>query len=312
MRVLYLGSPAFAVDPLEQLAQADYEIVGVVTQPDKPAGRKRVLTPPPVKVAAERLGLPVLQPATLREPVEVERLAALRPDIGIVVAYGEILRQNVLDIPPLGYLNLHPSLLPRHRGPAPVSGAILAGDSETGVTVMQVDRQMDSGPILAQVTVPLLPTARAGTLTADLMRVGGHLLLDVLPRYAAAQLEPRPQDHSQATYTRLLKKADGRIDWSLPALVIERQIRAFDPWPGSFTTWQGHNLKILTAHVHPDEVLDALPGTLQAVAGRPLVATGSGALELLTVQPAGKRPLAGTDWLLGQPQTGVLGDHAEG
>jgi methionyl-tRNA formyltransferase len=300
MQILYLGSPAFAVAPLDMLAQAGYEIAAVVTQPDRPAGRKRTLTPPPVKLAAQRLGLPVIQPETLRDPTIVAHLAALQPDVGIVVAYGEILRPAVLAVPGLGYLNIHPSLLPLYRGPAPVSGAILAGDSETGVTIMQLDTGMDSGPILAQATVPLPPDARAGPLTESLIELGGKLLLETLPRYAAGQIELRPQNHSAATYTRLLKKSDGRIDWSLPAHVIERTIRAYDPWPGAFTTWRGQQLKLLAASVHADWSGNTAPGTIIRTDPLPLVATGSGALGLESVQPAGKRVMSGTDWSLGQ------------
>jgi methionyl-tRNA formyltransferase len=302
MRILYLGSPAFAVPPLEMLAAAGYEIVGVVTQPDKPAGRKRQLSAPPVKEAAQQRGLPVLQPTTLRDPAEVARIAALRPDVGVVVAYGEILRQPMLEIPPLGYLNIHPSLLPLYRGPAPVAGALLAGERETGVTVMQLDQHMDSGPILAQATVPLLPTARTGPLTDELMRLGGRLLCEVLPRYAAGELELVAQDHSQATYTRMLSKASGAVDWSLPALVIERMIRAYDPWPGVHTTWQGQPLKLLDAAVYADWSGNAPPGTIVGADPEPLVATGSGALALRSVQPASKRPMPGSAWLRGQPE----------
>jgi methionyl-tRNA formyltransferase len=300
MRVLYLGSPAFAVAPLHILATAGVDLVGVVTQPDRPAGRKRILTPPPVKEAAQSLGLRILQPPTLRDPAAIEQLAALHPDVGVIVAYGEILRPAVLDIPPLGYLNIHPSLLPRHRGPAPVAGAILAGDEETGVTVMKLDTGMDSGPILAQQRVPLDVDSRTGPLTGRLMEQGAHLLAEALPKYAAGQLEPRPQDHSQATVTRLLKKEDGRIDWTLPAAAIERRIRAYDPWPGTFTTWQAQTLKILAAEPHPHEPAHEPPGTLVTRDMQPLVATGEGMLGLLAVQPAGKRAMMGSAWLAGQ------------
>lgn len=300
MRVLFLGSPEFAVMPLQALAHAGYEIVGVVTQPDRPAGRRRVLTPPPVKTAAQQLGLRVVQPPTLRDRAVVEQLAAFRPDVGVVAAYGEILRKAVLSIPPLGYLNIHPSLLPLHRGPMPVAGAILAGDTETGVTIMKLDTGMDSGPILAQATVPLPPAARTGPLTHELFQLGARLLVDVLPRYAAGQVALRAQDHSQATFTKLLEKEDGRIDWTLPALVIERITRAYDPWPSAFTTWQGQPMKVMTAAVHAEWSGDAPPGTIVALASGPLVATGSGALELLEVQPAGKRIMTGHDWLQGQ------------
>lgn len=316
MRILYLGSPEFAVPPLEALLHAGYHIVGVVTQPDRPAGRKRVLTPPPVCLAAQQAGLPVFQPASLRDPAAVEQLAAFQPDIGIVAAYGEILRKAVLNIPPLGYLNIHPSLLPRHRGPAPVSGAILAGDTETGVTIMQLGPGMDSGPIVVQERVPLPPDARAGPLTDDLFRLGAKKLIEVLPGYVNGQIVPHPQDDSQATITRMLKKADGEIDWTQPAVIIERLTRAYDPWPGAYTTWRGQNFAVLAARVHeiglelepepeyepgPEhEGSSAPPGTIIRLAQGPLVTTGSGLLELLEVQPAGKRPMDGRDWFNGQ------------
>ncbi len=310
MRLIFLGSPAFAVHPLEALVAAGHTIAAVITQPDRPAGRERRLTPPPVKLAAERLGLPVLQPATLRDPDVVAQLADLRPEAGIVAAYGEILRRNVLAIPPLGYLNLHPSLLPRHRGPTPVAGAILAGDQETGVSIMLLDPGMDSGPILAQSVVPLPPDARAGPLTDELFRLGARLLVETLAAYAAGALTPQPQDHTLATVTRMLKKEDGQIDWSLPAAQIERMTRAYDPWPGAYTQWQGRTLRLLRAAVRPEPPGEAPPGTLlgRGSEGGPLVATGQGALELLEVQPAGKRPMPGADWFNGlRDATGRFG-----
>jgi methionyl-tRNA formyltransferase len=297
MRVIFLGTPDFAAIPLEALAQDErYEVVGVVTQPDRPAGRGRAPEPPPIKRAALRLGLPVLQPETLRDPAAVEQLAALRPDAGVVAAYGEILRKQVLAIPPLGYLNIHPSLLPRHRGPTPVQAAILAGDAKSGVTVMLLEAKMDSGPILAQQSVPLPPDARAGPMTEDLFRLGSALLLEALAQYAAGTLAPVPQDDSQATYTKLLKKEDGAIDWASSAIQIERMTRAYDPWPGTQTTWRSQPLKILAARVHADWSGAELPGTLLPRPDGLWVATGAGALELLTVQPAGKQALAAQAW----------------
>lgn len=310
MRVIFLGSPAFAVHPLAALAAAGHELVAVVTQPDRPAGRGGRLTAPPVKLAAEALGLPVLQPATLRDPAVVAELAALAPAVGVVAAYGEILRRNVLAIPPLGYLNIHPSLLPLHRGPTPVAGAIMAGDTETGVTIIRLEPGMDDGPILAQAVVPLPPRARAGALTDELFQLGSRMLLEVLGPYAAGALAPQPQDHSQATVTRLLKKEHGVIDWALPALVIERMTRAYDPWPGATTSWQGQGLRLIAAAVQPDWAGPEPPGTLlaQTAAGAPLVATGSGALALLELHPAGKRPMAGAAWLAGlKSRAGALG-----
>lgn len=299
MRIVYLGTPDFAVIPLEGLARDPrYELVGVVTQPDRPVGRSGALQAPPVKQAALRLGLPVLQPETLRDPAAAAALAALRPDVGVVAAYGEILRRHVLAIPPLGYLNIHPSLLPRWRGPTPVTGAILAGDAETGVSVMRLNSKMDSGPLLAQHRLPLAADARGGTLTEELFQIGAALLLDVLAPYAAGTLTPRPQDETQATYTHMLTRADGQIDWAAPATLIERMIRAYDPWPTAFTLWHGQPLKITDARVFPWSG-DALPGTLLPERSAARIATGAGALELLTVQPAGKRPMPASDWRRG-------------
>ena len=300
MRIIFLGSPAVAVIPLEALVQAGYQIVAVVTQPDRPAGRRNTLTPPPVKLAAERLGLPVLQPQSLRDPAAVAQLAALQPDLGVVAAYGEILRDNVLAVPPLGYLNIHPSLLPRHRGPAPVAGAILAGDTETGVSVMRLERGMDSGPILAQQSVPLPPDARAGAFTTAMFELGSQILLDVLPAYAHGTLIPQPQDHSRATLTAMIRKHDGQVDWRMPAVQIERMVRAYDPWPSTFGFWKGQQLKLLDVRVRSDLPATHPIGTLWSEAGQPLVTTGTDVLELRQVQPAGKRPMAGAVWLNGQ------------
>lgn len=300
MRIIFLGSPSYAVHALDALVAAGYTIVGVVTQPDRPAGRDRRLTPPPVKVAALAHGLPVLQPETLRAPEVVETLRALQPDVGVVAAYGEILRRAVLEIPPLGYLNIHPSLLPLYRGPTPVAGAILAGETVSGVTIMRLDPGMDSGPILAQAMVDLPPNARTGPLTDELFRLGATLLVEVLPRYMRGEIELRPQDHSQATVTKMLKKEDGRIDWTLPAIVIERMTRAYDPWPSAYTFWRGQMLRIMSAAVVPTDA-SATPGMVigRSAHGHPLVQTGSDALELVEVQPASRRPMSGAAWLAG-------------
>jgi methionyl-tRNA formyltransferase len=196
-------------------------------------------------------------------------------------------------------VNIHPSLLPRHRGPTPVPGAILAGDTETGVTVMLLDAKMDSGPILAQQRAPLPPDARSGPLTEELFRLGSALLLDTLASYVAGTLAASPQDDSQASYTKLLKKEDGAIDWGFDAIQIERMTRAYDPWPGAHTSWRGQPFKIIAARAHPEWAGDAAPGALLPDRDRVWVASGAGALELLTVQPSGKRPLAAADWWRG-------------
>ncbi len=304
MRIIFMGSPAFAVHPLQTLVTAGYTLAAVITQPDRPAGRKRVLTPPPVKVAALDLGIPVLQPETLRDPDVIQQLRELAPDVGVVAAYGEILRKSVLAIPPLGYLNIHPSLLPRHRGPVPVVGAILAGDTETGVSIIKLNRGMDSGPLLAQERIPMPPDACAGDLNKQLFVQGANMLPDVLRRYANGEIIPREQEHSQATITRLLKKTDGLLDWSQSAVSLERCVRAYDPWPGAYTHWNGQQVKVLSAVVHTDwsGAEDTPPGTIIGVDAdnHPLVATGNGALALQTIQPAGKRAMGGKDWLAGQ------------
>lgn len=303
MRVIFLGTPEFAVIPLEALAHdARYQVVGVVTQPDRAIGRSRAPEPPPVKRAALQLGIPVFQPESLRDPAAAEQLAALRPHVGVVAAYGEILRKNVLGIPPHGYLNIHPSLLPHHRGPTPVPGAILAGDTETGVTVMLLDAKMDSGPILAQQPMLLPPDARSDALTEQLFTLGSALLLEALAGYIAGTLIPRPQDDSQATYTKLLNKEDGAINWGADATRIERMTRAYHPWPGAHTSWRGQPFKLIAARAHADWVGSATPGTLLSQNDNLWVATGAGAIELLTVQPSGKRPLAAVDWWRGLKQ----------
>ena len=288
-RIVFMGTPDFAVPSLQALAR-DHQVVGVVTQPDRPAGRGRRLVAPPVKEAAGALGLEVIQPPTLRRPEAVERLVAWRPDLVVVAAFGQILRPEVLAIPPHGCLNVHASLLPRYRGAAPIPAAILAGDERTGVTIMRMDEGLDTGPMLAQADWPIGPDDTTGSLAADLARLGASLLVEALPGWLEGRIAPRPQDDSQATYCRTLQKEDGLLDWALTASHLDRQVRACDPWPGAYTTWAGQRLKILRARplpgrpgpggVEPGRVVDLAPGTG--------VVTGEGVLELLEVQLAGK------------------------
>ncbi|TET99449.1 MAG: methionyl-tRNA formyltransferase, partial [Dehalococcoidia bacterium] len=217
MAIVFLGTPAFAVPSLRRLADEGYEIAAVYTQPDRPAGRGRRLTPPPVKTAALAMGLPVRQPESLRDPSALAELTSLHPEVGVGVAYGQILRQEVLAIPPKGVLNVHPSLLPRHRGASPIPAAILAGDRETGVTIILMDPGMDSGPVLAQRSLPIEDWDTAGTLTEKLAPLAADLLAETLSRWLQGEIDPQPQDHSLATKAPLLKKEHGAIDWSLPA-----------------------------------------------------------------------------------------------
>jgi methionyl-tRNA formyltransferase len=298
-RLVLMGSPTFALPTFEALAE-EHEIVGVFTQPDKPAGRGLRPTPPPVKVWAQERGLPVFQPRSLRrDPEAVAQLRALRPEVIVVVAYGLILPSEVLALPPYGCLNLHASLLPRYRGPAPIQAALLQGDPETGVTVMWMTEQVDAGPILGMEREPIHPEDTAETLGARLAQQGARLMRETLRRWLAGEITPQPQDPSQATYCPRITKADGEIDWRRPAVEIERRIRAFTPWPGAYTFWKGRLLKVGSARVRPD--LQASPGRVVPVDVRAGVGTGEGVLELQTVQPEGKRLMPIEAFLNGHP-----------
>jgi methionyl-tRNA formyltransferase len=286
-RIVFMGTPDFAVPALQALAR-DHQVAGVVTQPDRPAGRGRRLVAPPVKEAAQALGLELFQPATLRPPEAVERLRAWQPELVVVAAFGQILRPEVLAIPPHGCLNIHASLLPRWRGAAPIPAAILAGDGRTGVTIMRMDEGLDTGPMLAQADWPIGLRDTAGSLTAALARLGASLLMEALPGWLAGAIAPRPQDEALATTCRTLHKEDGLLDWALPAAHLDRQVRACDPWPGAYTTWAGQRLRILRARPLPGGTAGAEPGRVVDLAPGTAVATGEGLLELLEVQLAGK------------------------
>lgn len=295
-----MGTPDFAVPALQALAGA-HQIVGVVTQPDRAVGRGRRVELSPVKRVALERDLPLLQPQSLRQPAAAAQLAAWEPDVVVVAAFGQILREDVLDLPPHGCLNIHPSLLPRWRGATPIPAAILAGDKITGVTIMRMDAGLDTGPILAQRKEPIQPDDTSATLKKRLARMGANLLLETLPAYLAGSLAPRPQPEDGVTYAEQLEKKDGLLDWSLPAAELDRRVRAFTPWPGAFTTWRGRRLKILWAEPLPDWRGDAPSGTVIALADGVVVVTGEGALRLGKVQLAGKRPMDITSFLCGQP-----------
>lgn len=297
--VVFLGSPAFAVPSLRALAlDARFTIPLVVTQPDRPAGRGRRPRPPAVKDAAIELGLPVFQPETLRDPAAVERLAAAVPDVLVVVAYGEILRQSVLDLAPHGCLNVHPSLLPRYRGSSPVQAAILNGDTETGISIIKLVRRMDAGPIVAQRRVPLDGTETAGTLSERLANLAAEMLPDVVAAWVAGELKAEPQDDAAATYTRELTTADARIDWGKDAAEIERLVRAMQPWPKAWSILEGRRLAVLACDISQEPSTEP-PGTINVSARPPRVATGTTDLVLLRVQPEGKREMAAEDWARG-------------
>lgn len=291
-----MGSPEFALPSLRALA-ANYEVVGVVTQPDRAAGRGRSLKPPPVKLLAQELGLEVLQPERLRAPEAVEALRRLAPDLIVVAAYGQILRPEVLSLPPFGCLNVHASLLPRWRGASPIQHAILAGDDETGVTIMKMDEGLDTGPILAQRAIPIAAEETAGSLAERLAQLGADLLLEILPAYLSGKIQPQPQPAEGVTYAPLLKKEDGRLDLTRPAEELSRQVRAFSPWPGAFIEWQGALLRILRARPSLEE--SPGPGIRLKVQGRAALGTGQGILILEEVQPAGRNRMSSQAFLAG-------------
>jgi methionyl-tRNA formyltransferase len=295
-RIVFIGSPDFAVPTLEALARC-YPLVGVVTQPDRPAGRGEHLVPPAVKEAALRLDIPILQPEKLRAPEAINQLQAWTPDLIVVAAFGQILRPAVLDLPRYGCINVHGSLLPKGRGAAPIQASILAGDQETGITIMKMDPGVDTGPILSQRALRIAPDDTSGSLFAKLAPFGAGLLLETLPRYLSGELALRPQPKEGVTYAPMLKKEDGLLDFTKPAIELERRVRAFDPWPGTWFDWNGAPLKILRTRVS----LGENPGTGRrlTIEGFPAVGTSKGILILDEVQPAGKKRMPGKAFLAG-------------
>jgi methionyl-tRNA formyltransferase len=286
----------------------DYQVVAVYTKADKPSGRGRIPLPSQVKKMALRNGLRVEEPAGFKDEAIVDHMQSFEPDIIVVASYGHVLPKRVLDMPKQGCLNIHPSLLPKYRGPSPVAGAILNGDSQTGVTVMTVLPKVDSGHILAQLKVAVDQEDTTQSLTPKLFQLGAELLVYTIPRWIDGELEPQPQDESKATYTRTYTKDDGRINWTTSAIVISRRLRAFTPWPGCYTTWQGRTMKILEATPLPGLQTDQKPGQvirLGEADGDVGVTTGNGILLLHTIHLEGKRPLPISDFLRGQK--GLIG-----
>lgn len=295
--VVFMGSPQFAVPVLIALVR-EYTILGVVTQPDRPAGRGRQLTPPPIKIAAEKLDLPVIQPRRLREPGAMEQLRQWNPEMIVVAAFGQILRPEILDLPKFGCINVHASLLPRWRGAAPIQAAIQHGDLVTGVTIMKMDPGIDTGNILSQKAIQIQPEDTGGTLSEHLAEAGAILLIDTLPGYLRGAILPTLQDESQATYAPMLSKANGLLDFNKPAADLARQVRALQPWPGTHMDWNGQTLKISKAAAVADYSAREV-GTTLIYQGLPGVKTSWGILVLEEVQPAGKRSMNGKDFLHG-------------
>ncbi len=295
IRIIFMGSPDFAVPALQALT-AHYSICGVITQPDRPSGRGMTLSPPPVKIAAQNMGLPVIQPEKLRSPEAFQQLVDWQPDLIVVAAFGQILRQNVLDLPKYGCINIHASLLPRHRGAAPIQAAILAGDRQTGITIMKMEAGLDTGPMLRQQAIPIEPEDTGGSLFEKLSELGAELLLQTLPGYLSGEILPHPQPEEGASYFGMIKKEDGLLDFTLPAADLERKIRAFSPWPGTYLQWQGGPLKILRAHVMDGK---EAAGKHLVIEMLPAIAASNGLLVFDELQPAGKKPMSGKAFMSG-------------
>jgi methionyl-tRNA formyltransferase len=310
-RIIYAGTPEFAVPPLQALIAAGYEVVAVYTQPDRPAGRGRETKASAVKNAALRHSIPVYQPVNFKGDIELQKLAALKPDVMVVTAYGLLLPAAVLATPRLGCINIHASLLPRWRGAAPIQRAILAGDTETGITIMQMDAGLDTGAVLAQRSCAIADDDTGSSLHDRLMQLGAELLLETLPDFFAAGISARPQAESQACYARKLSKQEAEIDWQCSAADIARAVRAFNAWPVAFTTWRKNQrkeiLRIWRAQVSAAGAADYLPGTVIASGASGIdVATGAGVLRLLEVQPTGKRVMSSADFCNAQQLDGQL------
>jgi methionyl-tRNA formyltransferase len=303
VQIVFMGTPEFAVPVLDALA-ARYEIRAVYTRPDQPAGRGQKLAEAPVKILARERQLTIEQPRTLRAEEPLARLRGFAPDLIVVAAYGLILPQAVLDLPRLGALNVHASLLPRHRGAAPIPAAILAGDAETGITLMKMDAGQDTGPIIVQRVLPIASDDTTGTLTTKLARLGADLLVETLPDYVAGKIALTLQDDAQATLTRRIKKEAGLIDWHAPAEQIARQVRAYNPKPSAHTFWNGAQLKIWRAESAPIAP-EVEPGQVVKTREGLAVACGAGALILREVQLAGKRTMSIEEFARGQ--RGFLG-----
>jgi methionyl-tRNA formyltransferase len=297
LRIAFAGTPQFALPALRVLLASAHRVVGVLTQPDRPAGRGRELRASPIKLLAQEAGLPLAQPATLKTPEGRAALAAWAPDLLVVVAYGLILPPAVLALPRLGCVNIHGSLLPRWRGAAPIQRAILAGDAETGVTIMQLDEGLDTGPMLLERRRPIHSHDTAGDLHDALSELGAAALAEAVEGLAAGTLKSRPQPADGATYAPKIEKAEARIDWSASASALDRQVRAFNPWPMAETSFAGESLKVLRARVAEQPVSDAAPGTVLGIADDGLrVACGDGVLAVRELQRAGKRPVSARDF----------------
>ncbi|RXZ77020.1 methionyl-tRNA formyltransferase [Paenibacillaceae bacterium] len=310
MRILFMGTPQFAVASLNVLLDKGYEVAAVVTQPDRPKGRKRELTPPPVKEAALLHGIPVLQPERLRSAEAIAQVAAIAPDLIVTAAYGQILPKAVLELPPLGCINVHGSLLPKYRGGAPIQRAIINGESKTGVTIMYMAEGLDTGDMITRIEVPIEDADTSGTLFEKLSSAGAVLLAETLPLFAEGRPPAVQQNEAEATYAPNLSRADELINWELSARALYNQVRGLAPMSGAFTYLNGEVFKVWGAHAVSDRTEALAPGTVIGTENDAiLVQTGEGALALTRIQPAGKKAMSAADWLKGAriPSDTVLG-----
>jgi methionyl-tRNA formyltransferase len=298
VRLVFLGTPEFAVPTLEAIAAAGHEVAAVLTQPDRPRGRGREMAPPPVKQTALRLGLDVHQPERIRRPEVIEFLAGLKPEAMVIVGYGKIIPQSIIDIPPRGILNVHASLLPKYRGAAPVQWAVASGETRTGVTTMRIDAGLDTGDILLQQETEIAPEETAVEVGERLAHMGAALMVETLAGLEQGRIVPRKQDSSQATFAPIIRKEDGRIDWSRPAAEIANRIRGLVPWPGCYTGFRGRLMHVSKAR--PAGAVSGAPGTAHPARGRVMVSCGfESSLELIEVQLEGKRKMSAADFLNG-------------
>ena len=295
-RILFMGSPDFAAISLRALAQK-FNVVGVLTQPDRRAGRGKKLVSPPVKILADELDIPVIQPYRIKDDIAMDELRRFAPDLIVVAAYGQILRPELLALPRYGCVNVHGSLLPRWRGAAPIQAAILAGDDEAGITIMLMDEGIDTGDMLSKRALPIADDDTAETLFNKLAPLGAELLVETLPKYISGEITSQLQPEEDATYAKMLKKADGELDFSKTAVELERQTRAFSPWPSSFFEWEGKRVKVHRAKV--DGRKSPGIGSKLKVAGAPAIGTSEGILILVQIQPAGKKRMGGKSFLAG-------------
>ena len=313
MRLVFMGTPDFAVPSLTALLHSDHHVVGVVTQPDRPKGRGQELAISPIKQLAVQRKIPILQPLKMKDPAFLDALSAWKPDLIVVAAFGRILPKIILDLPSRHCINVHASLLPQYRGAGPIQWAIINGERETGITTMLMDEGMDTGAILLQESMQIAPDDTAGTLSAKLAEVGGKMLIETLTQLEKGDLVPQPQDHARATMAPLLKKEDGLLDWTLPAEQLANRVRGLSPWPGAYTFVKGDRVMIWRAAASGQSG-GAAPGTVHSTTEDSiLVATGKGLLAVTELQPASGRRMSAAQYLAGHPLAPgfVLGNRDE-